>query len=374
VVLENGRLKEGELERARAEAARLRAIIREGSDPADEQHAAKLTQVAKAQEAKGRTFRAVIEAYAKRDLSRLRSGAAVKAVIERELLPYWAQKDIAAITPIEAQKRIEDLVDAGKPAAAVALLGIGKRIYNWAMTRPEYALERSPFARLKALDLIGRKQRRTRILSNTELAALWRAAVKLGYPGGALVRLLMLSAVRRKEGADAKWIEFDIAASLWTIPADRMKSAVPHSVPITPQIKDLIHGLPRLGDFLFVGAKGDKPLSGFSPLKKRLDQLMLLELHALAERRGDNPPEVKLAPWTLHDIRRTVRSHLSALPVEERVREFLLAHAPPGLHAVYDQYSYMAEKRRGLELWQARLSAILTQPESNVIAFRSNSV
>ena len=60
-----------------------------------------------------------------------------------------------------------------------------------------------------------------------------------------------------------------------------------------------------------------------------------------------------------------MRTHLSALPIEDRVREHMIAHAQPGLHQVYDRHAYSAEKRRGFELWEARLRRILSPPAAH---------
>jgi hypothetical protein len=67
-----------------------------------------------------------------------------------------------------------------------------------------------------------------------------------------------------------------------------------------------------------------------------------------------------------------MRTGLSALPIPDRVREMMIAHAPPGLHAVYDQYKYVEEKRRGFTLWSAHLRGImqLSPPDSNVVPMR----
>jgi hypothetical protein len=54
-----------------------------------------------------------------------------------------------------------------------------------------------------------------------------------------------------------------------------------------------------------------------------------------------------------------MRTYLSALPIEDRVREAMIAHSQPGLHRVYDRYAYSAEKRRGFELYEAKLHGIL---------------
>jgi len=61
----------------------------------------------------------------------------------------------------------------------------------------------------------------------------------------------------------------------------------------------------------------------------------------------------------IHDLRRTMRTHLSALPVQDLVRELVIAHAKPGLHKVYDQHAYQDEKRHCLDLWEKRLLTIV---------------
>jgi hypothetical protein len=58
-------------------------------------------------------------------------------------------------------------------------------------------------------------------------------------------------------------------------------------------------------------------------------------------------------------LRRTCRTRFSALPVEDIVRELLLAHARPGLHKVYDLHAYEKEKADAFKLWHANLRNIL---------------
>lgn len=62
-----------------------------------------------------------------------------------------------------------------------------------------------------------------------------------------------------------------------------------------------------------------------------------------------------------------MRTHLSALPVQDLVRELVIAHAKPGLHKVYDQHAYQDEKRQCLKLWERRLLTIV-EPLANNIA------
>ena len=86
----------------------------------------------------------------------------------------------------------------------------------------------------------------------------------------------------------------------------------------------------------------------------------------------DDSGAVTLRPFVIHDIRRTVRTHLSALPVPDLVRELVVAHTKTGLHKVYDQYAYLNEKRHALELWTARLRSIVEPRPSddNVVQLR----
>jgi integrase len=101
---------------------------------------------------------------------------------------------------------------------------------------------------------------------------------------------------------------------------------------------------------VFTATAGAKAVNGFSKAKVRVDTLS------------------GVAGWKFHDLRRTMRTHLSALPIEDRVREQMIAHAQPGLHKVYDLHRYEAEKRRGFELWEARLSSIVAPPPDNIVA------
>jgi hypothetical protein len=63
--------------------------------------------------------------------------------------------------------------------------------------------------------------------------------------------------------------------------------------------------------------------------------------------------------WKFHDLRRTARTRISAIPAEEHVREALLAHGRRGIQAHYDQHKYRAEKRHLLQEWDGRLQKIL---------------
>jgi integrase len=161
--------------------------------------------------------------------------------------------------------------------------------------------------------------------------------------------------------ADATWDEFDLENRLWTIPKARMKGDRAHEVPLSNLAINLIRSVPKQhGKFLFSATGGKKPISGFSKAKLRIGTLMAEEIARVSA--GDAKP---IPPWVIHDIRRTVRTQLSALPVQDNIRELVIAHAKAGLHKVYDQHSYREEKRHCLNLWGSRLNEILFDTGGN---------
>ena len=65
--------------------------------------------------------------------------------------------------------------------------------------------------------------------------------------------------------------------------------------------------------------------------------------------------------WSVHDLRRTVRTRLSGLGVPAVVAERVIGHELPDLLAVYDVHAYEVETRAALKKWAAELRRILNQ-------------
>jgi integrase len=173
---------------------------------------------------------------------------------------------------------------------------------------------------LRASKIIGERPQGERTLTDDELFALWRGAGRLGYPYTEVYRVLLLTGLRLNEVADASWGEFELPKKEWTIPAARMKGrpgkARPHLVPLTDNMLEILHSLPRFkhGDYLFSSTLGAKSIWISSTVKGVLDAHMRRTLRALARRRGDDLVGREPLPrWTNHDIRRSVRSQLSSL-------------------------------------------------------------
>jgi integrase len=360
------------LEKAREKARSWRELLLKGIDPKD--HEERLRQEERRK--RENLFAAVAEqyiAYAHRQ--KLRTAAVIEHNLRQKFVEAWATRSITEIGSEDVKRIIRRPVDRGKTYQAFRDLALIRRLFNWALGTDDYGLQFNPCDRLSSRDLIGERLARERTLTDDELRALWCITAHWGYPYAAVYRLLLLTGLRLGEACGAHWSEFDLDRREWTIPASRMKKVKggpkPFMLPLTDSMLDVLSALPRFssGDFLFSNSFGKRPLrpSQFSAPKARLDALMLEKLRKMAVERSKDPERVTTPDFVNHDIRRTVRTHLSALRIGEEVREALLAHARSGIKGVYDQYQYLDEKREALTLWGARLRSIVESSPANVV-------
>jgi integrase len=348
------------LDQARDRTRQWLALITAGIDPREHAEEQKLTE----QRRRKNSFAAVTEDFLRMHVigpnpahPLQRKGREVERDIRREFIARWGKRPIDSITPHDIVAVIDEVVARGSPYQARNLYGYAQRIFNWAIGRGVYGITISPLDRLKPRELIGEKRPRTRTLNDLEIAAFWRVAQRLGYPYGPLFQLLLLTGQRKSEIAEARWREIDLKARLLVVPAARVSGDAPHVVPLVADAMRIIEALPRFmnGDYLFSTTAGATPVNGFSKAKLRLDRLMLDEV------RKENP-EAPLTPFVIHDLKRTMRTGLSALPVPDLVRELVIGHAKPGLHKVYDQYAYLSERTHAAALWAQKLRSIVDLP------------
>jgi len=383
------------LAKAREEARKALGLIAGGTKPLDEKRRQRHEQA----ERRANTVGALVEDFIA-DMRRrgLRNANEFEAIIRREFLGElyrdgqwidgkeisWRERPVAEITAQEAARLIKGIINRGKdpepgqrrrksggPWAAHHALAIGKTMFEWAIAQLSYGTEASPFERIKPQKLIGTKQRRRRVLSDDEIRYVWKAADQIGGPYGEMVKLLILTGQRLSQAAELQAAEIDLDKALWITPAEKMKMGKAHATPLAPAAVDLLRerldGL-RAGDFVFSTTAGARPISGFSKFKKRLDKLLE---QIRREQVADGEPSALIPNWTIHDLRRSVRSELPALGVSDVVAEAILAHARPGIAGTCDRYDYLAEKRHALTRWAAYVRAVVDLPPANVVPMRS---
>jgi integrase len=258
---------------------------------------------------------------------------AVRAV--RNAFSRYLDLPAADLDRATAVKTLDAMARKGSAAMAARTAAYGKAAYGWAVKRG--ALSTNPFLNLP----VAPTPRRERVLSDDELAAIWRATAGAG-PFNGIVRVLLLTGQRREEVAGMTWTELSNDLSTWTIPANRAKNAATHIVPLSAPAQELLRGVPRFGELVFPGLRG--AFNGWSKAKTALDV------------------KSGVTNWRLHDLRRTAATGLQRLGVRLEVTEQVLNHVSgsrAGIVGVYQRHDFASEKRAALEAWGEHALAII---------------
>ena len=211
--------------------------------------------------------------------------------------------------------------------------------FRWCVRRR--LLKHSPIDGIE----VPKPKRRKRVLSDEELVKLWQGLEQSTEHFRSIVRLLILTGQRRGEVRALRPTWYKHNEQAFVLPSEITKNKREHVVPLGPLALDVVVALPRDVALWFpCDRHNGNAFSGFSKatseLKKRLQDM---------------------APWTLHDLRRTFSTNLAKLGVLPHIKEMLLNHvsAKTEVEAIYDTYNYLPEMRQAIEKWDGRVAELL---------------
>jgi integrase len=312
-----------------------------------------------ARERSADTFPALVGQYLNRQSARLRPRSYHQ--IRTHLTQHWKTLKRLSVHDISRRNVAAELVSISNergPYAANRARTTLSTFFTWAMK--EGLVEYNPVIGTNKQAI---ENRRERVLSDAELVAIWRACGDNDY--GRIVRLLILTAVRRDEAGGMARSEVDLQARKWIIPSERTKNKRAHDLPLSEAAMTVLApAITRAGsldrDLLF-GERAATAFSGWSKAKAQLDA-RISSARADGEQNWSKAKALKSAPWVLHDIRRTVATRMGDLGVLPHVVEAVLNHvsgSKAGVAGVYNRALYAAEKRQALDLWAAHIKALL---------------
>lgn len=244
------------------------------------------------------SWQAARDAYVSEAQRRLRPSTSKEYT--RILSAYFSFDRLSEITAEDIARSLDRIRSTSQRDHALVAI---KVFFRWALSRGHIQADPTTLLRRHAAPS------RSRTLSDQELAAVWNAAEAMGQYG-TIVRLLILTAQRRGEiaGLESTFIENGIC----TLPPTLTKNKRPHSFHICAQAAKILAATPSGTTALLFPARGtkDKTITGWSKHKAALDR-----------RLGGT-----VAPFTLHDLRRTAATRMAELGVMPHIIERLLNH------------------------------------------------
>jgi integrase len=345
---------------AREEAERLALMVRKGIDPREDQRTRRRESVELAFRSYTERF---LELYVRSEWPASYDFA--ESILRLHVVPVLGDKPLPNIGKSDVTD-VLDRLPPKKPALKRNVYAVLRRLLRWAVGRGD--LDRSPLEGFEAPPSVASRER---VLSDVELALIWRASLSLGYPFGPLFQLLMITGQRREEVAALAWEELDRSSATWLLPAGRSKNGRSHIVPLGRTAVEVLDTVargaqwPRRG-FVFT-TTGKTAVSGYSRAKRRLDQgIKLLQTES-----STNFNEIGPVPaWRVHDLRRTLATGLQRLGVRFEVTEAVLNHlsgARSGVAGVYQRHDWAEEKREALSKWSEALERLVSE---NTVATR----
>jgi integrase len=352
------------LEAARAEARDLARGIDKGSDPLE----------AKRRRREEPTVAELAEDWLNRHASGLASEKAIRGYINNDLLPELGHMKVSDVR----RRDVIDVIEAKAektPRAAAQVLLYARRLFDFATDRDH--IPANPLAGLKPSSITVKGKRdplranvRGRILDTDEIRAFWSGVEGQGFHRLTALCLKLVLVTGQRPGEVAGMRADEINGRWWTIPAARRgKTDTAHTVYLTDTALDIIAAAkaevdrltPRRGTewqgYVFEARPGSHITN--AALCRAVDR----QHEALGAK--DCP---QWGRWTPHDLRRTMRTGLSAARIRPDIAELTIGHTKRGIVAVYDRHSFDAERQGAWEAWDARLSRIVAGQDPDAVA------
>jgi integrase len=232
-------------------------------------------------------------------------------------------------------------------------------MFNYAIKR--HMIEVNPAAAFEIADAGGKETARERALSREELIRVFQAmrvAKGFSIQNDITIKLLMLLCCRKMELCAASWSEFDLDKAIWSLPSERTKTGEGIDIPLPKIAVEWLLDLKRMS----CGS------SWVLPARKMQNRMVphIVESTLPVAMSKLKPHLVGMEWFTVHDLRRTARTHLAALGVDPVVAERCLNHKIKGVEGIYNRHQYFEERKDALNKWAGLLEALIEGRDYNV--------
>ncbi|MEM6454486.1 MAG: tyrosine-type recombinase/integrase [Acidobacteriota bacterium] len=261
-----------------------------------------------------------------------------RCTLNRHLLPAFGDIPADALSRAQVKALAYGLADE-MPTRANSLVELVSTIYNWALA--EELVDRNPAARIRPP---GITRPRDRVLSDAELAAIYRAFGAETTVVGIYLQIVLLTGSRPGELRSARWSDLD---GHWLHrSADEMKAGNKHAFYLAPRAKRLVDFLATIAPhptYIFPGKAGRSHMRTYQKTADRIRR------------------QLGLPHWTPHDLRRTFRTRGRQIGIPVDALEAVMAHSRGLITRTYEADLPYPEIQDALVRWDAHITQILDE-------------
>ena len=200
------------------------------------------------------------------------------------------------------------------------------------------------------------RDRRLTVEELQQIALAMRTTPNYRRENEPAVWLLLALCVRKMELLSARWDAFDLDAGIWTLAKENTKTRASIRIPLAEPV---IAWLKEARVFSF-----GKPY--VFPARRLVRSRLGVNCRNRYEHVGPDTLNVALKRlkvldiehFTVHDMRRTARTHLAVLGVDRFVAERSLNHKLGTVEGIYDRHDYFAERAAALGAWASLLAKV----------------
>ena len=267
----------------------------------------------------------------------------IMSTLRRGLAPLLA-REVDTVKRKDIVVLIDTIENDGKPGAALDLRKHSRSLLEWTTSRgftdfnPLAGMRRPKASRAERLE----DESKGKALSDDQVRTLWTSAASLGAFGG-LLRLALLTAMRRKELSGLKWSH--VHDDRIVIEAEDAKTGSRHEIPMTATIRAILNAQPKTTSPLVFPGRNNVRMTGWS-------------------KTVPNARAVSGVDFKLHDLRRTVRTNMSRLGVSEEAAELAIGHVRRGLVGTYNKDTSWAARADAFEKVSAHVAGIVGASEA----------
>lgn len=281
-----------------------------------------------------------------------------KRMLKLHVTDSYGKMIAEEMDPVQWEKIFLKITKSGSPVQAGNVLVKMKQVIRYALRRKR--ITSNTLMLLELTDVGKRPDYGERFLDDSEIGSFWNAVgqTKMSWQNQMLIRLVMLTGCRGVELRLAKKEDFNLEGRVWVIPKENSKTR-----------KRFVRGISTLAAAYLKQVFEIYPTFSivFPPAKLQEDRPM--SASALISMTEQVEKLMGCQHWSIHDLRRTIKTKMGEMGIAPHVSEKILGHKLTGMLAVYDQHDYMSEQQEAVERWADKIQSCASA--SNPLALQN---